>query len=982
MTGPNVTAAVIAKPTQTELEMEAGRKAVERRTAQLAVPPKKTNGPATVIPFPLGETVNTGIVAAATAKQAQAEQQSEQQPGPNASQAKQSGMSPPLGFLDNFFGADKRHLVAIKKYKGKTPDIEARHFEAPDLAGQQKFITDHSDAGFDIYFSPNPIRGTLNKKGKKGDVVEARHLWIDLDPRSGEPLADERAAMLALLTTNLPKGMPRPNRVIDSGRGYWGWWKLDKPMPVDGNGELTAAVESYGRGIEQAFGDRFADGCKNIDRVARLPGTINTKTGNIARVLHDFSHDEPHVIESFPRSATKPKPPGNVMPFKLPESFTNARPAAAFADLPDDSLAAGLETDLEEIRSAALAIPPLVIAAEPAWMKVARALANEARRYPKRADKLWEILDEISRRAPGYDKENNQSRWLRYINEALNRENPITIATVFALAKEHGWQGWSPAAAVTSGAEKAIDSDLAEMNDRHFVTQLGGKTRVVTEGEDDEFKGRQTIVAVSSFEDFTNLHSNRRKSWTEIGKNGGEPKPVEIPLGAWWLRQKKRRQYDNGMKFMPHSDAEVVNGRRNLWRGFGVADRKPDGKSGEAGCKLFLDHMRTILCSGNEEHFDYFRKHHATIIQERRRTEIAVGLHTEEEGSGKGFHFNHFGHLLGSHFMQVSNPDHVCGKFNPHFETLLLLFADEAVFAKDPRHRNALYGLITEPRLTIEPKFYSAYPARSYINVGIASNAPHFLPVGPNARRFFIPTVSPDRAGDLAYFNAIEAQLLDGGYEALLYHLLHEVDLKDFDVRNVPRTDGLREQAGYSRKGVDSLVEQVCNDARVPCEIDGAPGCSRTGDVTTLGTLDHLLAHQAERELQKPLTVKRRLCASIEKGGWGCTSGDAAKLWNGDRYIACIQWPTLAEVRKLFEQRYGPQVWDAADVTEWTLNLTEIHRGIGYRIDGTRPDDDESLPGKRRLADVSPVRVPPAIPQAAIDQAATALALGRKATGR
>jgi predicted P-loop ATPase len=148
-------------------------------------------------------------------------------------------------------------------------------------------------------------KGTLHKKASKKDVAEARHLWIDLDPRPDKPLEAERAAMLALLTTNLPQGMPRPNRVIDSGRGYWGYWKLATPQPVDGSGPFTEAVECYGRGIEQAFGDNFADGCHNIDRIARLPGTVNTKTGRLAHVLHEHSHDEPHVIESFPRSITK-----------------------------------------------------------------------------------------------------------------------------------------------------------------------------------------------------------------------------------------------------------------------------------------------------------------------------------------------------------------------------------------------------------------------------------------------------------------------------------------------------------------------------------------------------------------------------------------------------------------------------------------------------------------------------------------------------
>ena len=73
------------------------------------------------------------------------------------------------------------------------------------------------------------------------------------------------------------------------------------------NGPLTEAVESYGKGIEQAFGDRFADGCRNIDRIARLPGTINTKTGQLARVLHEFSHEEPHAYRRFSAYVRSPR---------------------------------------------------------------------------------------------------------------------------------------------------------------------------------------------------------------------------------------------------------------------------------------------------------------------------------------------------------------------------------------------------------------------------------------------------------------------------------------------------------------------------------------------------------------------------------------------------------------------------------------------------------------------------------------------------
>ena len=137
-------------------------------------------------------------------------------------------------------------------------------------------------------------------------------------------------------------------------------------------------------------------------------------------------------------------------------------------------------------------------------------------------------------------------------------------------------------------------------------------------------------------------------------------------------------------------DEDVVGDTLNLWQGFAVKDRKPDGKSGAAGCKLFLDHGLKIICSGDEEHYDFLIKREALIAQRRIRSEIAVCLHTEAEGTGKGRWCRSLNHLYGDHAMQVQNPDHVIGKHNAHLERLLRLTADEALFALDPRHRNAL----------------------------------------------------------------------------------------------------------------------------------------------------------------------------------------------------------------------------------------------------------------------------------------------------
>ena len=125
------------------------------------------------------------------------------------------------------------------------------------------------------------------------------------------------------------------------------------------------------------------------------------------------------------------------------------------------------------------------------------------------------------------------------------------------------------------------------------------------------------------------------------------------------------------MRFMPQYDVDVVGDTLNLWQGFSVPARKPEGKSGAAGCNLFLEHGLKIICSGDEEHFDYLMKREALIAQKRIRSEIAVALRTEAEGSGKGFWCRTLNHLYGGHALQVLNSEHVTGKHNAHLETLL-----------------------------------------------------------------------------------------------------------------------------------------------------------------------------------------------------------------------------------------------------------------------------------------------------------------------
>jgi hypothetical protein len=245
-----------------------------------------------------------------------------------------------------------------------------------------------------------------------------------------------------------------PSLVVKSGRGLHCYW-LSGDIPRHEFSTLQKAL------IERLGTDANVH---DLPRVMRLPGTLHLKEESRPRLVTLCKAATPprrwnlcELVGAFGLSRVEPTPADNVVPFKAPEWALTQRPAPQFAHLPIESLAAGLAPNVEEIRSVVEAIPPAAIASEPDWMKLARGLASVAAIFKDLAAPLWEILDAASRRAPGYNQEDNRRRFLRYINEALDCENPITLASVYHLASMHGWRGSHPIGSIgdpgTSGAQ-------------------------------------------------------------------------------------------------------------------------------------------------------------------------------------------------------------------------------------------------------------------------------------------------------------------------------------------------------------------------------------------------------------------------------------------------------------------------------------------------------------------------------------------------
>jgi hypothetical protein len=146
-----------------------------------------------------------------------------------------------------------------------------------------------------VYYTLNPLRGTMDRKPKKTDITAAEFTHLDADPSPEESPEQFRARFLPVLKAFNPAA----SAVVDSGNGIQVLWRLD------GQHENATAVELVNRALLAEFNAQ--SGTQNIDRLLRLPGTINypnaakLKAGRTARLSSLLEcNDKTYALTAFP----------------------------------------------------------------------------------------------------------------------------------------------------------------------------------------------------------------------------------------------------------------------------------------------------------------------------------------------------------------------------------------------------------------------------------------------------------------------------------------------------------------------------------------------------------------------------------------------------------------------------------------------------------------------------------------------------------
>ena len=173
-----------------------------------------------------------------------------------------------LLFWREVTGAPHVTLTAI------TPDgpTTTATFAEPDAAAS--WIERQQSANRNIYFQPNETPARCAKKPTKGAMQAALCRHADIDPDDdpddgGQPYREERQRLHQLAEFLVADPNMPPTVVLDSGNGIQPLWVVARESLTP---EIIERIEGENRAIEAAVG---AAGTHNIDRLLRLPGTVN-----------------------------------------------------------------------------------------------------------------------------------------------------------------------------------------------------------------------------------------------------------------------------------------------------------------------------------------------------------------------------------------------------------------------------------------------------------------------------------------------------------------------------------------------------------------------------------------------------------------------------------------------------------------------------------------------------------------------------------
>ncbi|MGO9401564.1 MAG: primase-helicase family protein [Xanthobacteraceae bacterium] len=938
-----VAAAVAAElPDQTDLEIQESQRQAERRAARLGISTNNIERPTAGIPSSLGKTTtDTAGAAAVTAKPVQAERAERSVVAKSVDGHADAGgkINPAkneVDFLRRVLpwpppgqrGFCNVHWFTPQHHVGGRPFTSLQ-----DFMGMVEWCKAHPDIAKEIYFCTS-LQGEVGPKvglhhralRNHKNAVSIKAIFLDVDvkapPRGYKDVNEAHAAVTEFVGKT---GLPPPSALVGSGGGLHVYWISDRPLTIDewlpyANG-LRALAEQHGL---------LCDLGVTIDcaRILRVPGTYNRKTEPgrpvclLALAPTDINFDTAlaHVKIASPVRQISTATPKRLLynPDEFPpltpitdnakmvgevQSFNeNLDPRIVCRDCP--MFWNALKTGGKDCDQGLWMMQGLATTFLARGRETFHQLSKDYKTYsPEETDAMFDRkLGEREDKGLGWPScatfEQYGSKQCKGCKHYGKIKSPLNLAVSPAgLAREENIapikeENSHPVVALMKLQEQGAPEAalFAVLNKNYAVVRHGSETLIASVIANE--------VVLMNGENFHKMFANLR-----IQKGNRS-----LEVSRLWFEWPGRRQYlDRGVVFEPGGSLDVADDMLNLWRGFGVKPKQGDWS-------LLRSHILNVLCSGREDLCDYLLKWMAYAVQRPNEPiGVAVAL-CGAQGTGKGVVARTFGKIFGKHFAHIANGEQLTGRFNAGFATSCVVFLDEAFWAGEKKAEGVLKALITEPRLQLEAKFRDPIMVDNRLHIIVASNSDWVVPAGIGDRRWFVLYVADTFAGfgHQAYWDALYAEINNGGMEAMFHDLLG-MDLTAFNVRAIPHTAGKARQQVLSLNGTASWLHHVLQEGSVGCANWSANGL----------TIDTSHAYMCYEDFSKKQhnwrpEVKAVWSKSVRTVLGPCI-GDTRQQ-NGTQRIRSFQFKPLSDCRRQFAQHIGaPDLeWEPADDTDET----------------------------------------------------------------
>ena len=231
----------------------------------------------------------------------------------------------------------------------------------------------------------------------------------------------------------------------------------------------------------------------------------------------------------------------------------------------------------------------------------------------------------------------------------------------------------------------------------------------------------------------------------------------------------------------------------NTWVGF-KAENQSSGDPDMNVVQPILDFIFEVIANGKEENFKYIISWLSHIVcKPYKKTEVALFLHSNEKGTGKGtLGYWLKNYLFGSHISNViSGLSKLTQKHNTCIQKKIFTMVEELPSLQGEFHAqfDTMKHIITDPQITIEPKGIDPFEIPNFANFMLLSNNLMSIKLERGDRRYACFEVSSHKKGDEDYWDHLHDEVLTEETAKEFFKYLKNLDDSEkISLRKIPKT--------------------------------------------------------------------------------------------------------------------------------------------------------------------------------------------------